>query len=109
VCWSDVYLNIFVFDRWIATDLEAKIEILRGKRDHPDINASYDDVQSMVKQELANKSIRFKDKDDSSGTRNLLRLHRALEFIILFMESIGKLSGPEKCVTVAQVISLKDM
>lgn len=93
-----------LINRWIATDLEAKIEILKTKRNSPDINESYDDVQTMVKQELSNKSIKFKEKDDSSGTRNLLRLHRALEFIIMFMESIGKLSGPEKCVAVAQVI-----
>jgi Glycolipid transfer protein (GLTP) len=55
----------------------------------------------MVKHELAEKAIKFKAKDDSTGTRNLLRLHRALEFIVLFMESLGKLDDDEKCVGVA--------
>ena len=55
----------------------------------------------MVKHELAEKAIKFKAKDDPSGTRNLLRLHRALEFIVMFMESLGKLEDEEKCVGVA--------
>jgi hypothetical protein len=56
----------------------------------------------MVKHELSTKAIKFKSRDDPSGTRNLLRLHRALEFIVMFMESLNKLEDEEKCVTSAQ-------
>ena len=51
---------------------------------------------------IQEKAIKFTARDDPSGSRNLLRLHRALEFIVLFMESINKLDNPDKCVASAQ-------
>lgn len=85
----------------MASDLQAKLDVLRKNRSKADVCRHYDDVKSMVKHELAEKAIKFKAKDDPSGTRNLLRLHRALEFIVMFMESLGKLEDEEKCVGVA--------
>lgn len=87
---------------WVASDLEAKLDILRGKRRNAKISEHFEDVHSMVKQEVQEKLIMFKDRDDSTGTRNLLRLHRALEFIVIFMESLGQLENSDKCVGIAQ-------
>ena len=67
----------------MASDLQAKLDVLRKNRLKNDVNVSrqYNDVKSMVKYELSEKDIKFKAKDDTTGTRNLLRLHRALEVI----------------------------
>lgn len=76
-------LTLFSIRRWVASDLQAKLDVLRKNRLKNDVNVSrqYNDVKSMVKYELSEKAIKFKAKDDTTGTRNLLRLHRALEVI----------------------------
>jgi hypothetical protein len=76
-----MYLCNFSGDRWVAADLEAKLEILRQKRSAPDSGRHFRDVDSMLRHELAEKVIKFKARDDSTGSRNLLRLHRYLELI----------------------------
>jgi len=93
---------IFSVLRWVASDLKAKLDILREWRKNSNVSQHYDDVKSMVRHEMQEKAIKFKSRDDPSGTRNLLRLHRALEFIVMFMESLGKLENSANCVAIAQ-------
>ena len=41
--------------------------------------------------------IKTKKKDDPSGSRTLLRLHRALEYIIAFLHKLDDMQGPDLC------------
>ncbi|RWS05329.1 Glycolipid transfer protein domain-containing protein 1-like protein, partial [Dinothrombium tinctorium] len=79
---------VFAF---VAKDVENKIEILRGYRNDSQISHHYDSVQSMIDYETANNLL--KDSKRPSGSRTLLRLHRALEFIALFMLELSKLEN----------------
>jgi len=70
---------------WVASDIDAKMEILRGLK-NGEQSEKYQFVQSMIQYEVDNNLIKHKAKDSSTGTRNLLRLHRALEYIVAFLE-----------------------
>ena len=72
---------------WVASDVDAKMEILRGHK-NGESGDKYLTVQSMVQHEIENDMIKHKAKDSSTGTRNLLRLHRALEYIVAFLEGV---------------------
>lgn len=41
--------------------------------------------------------IKTKKKDDPSGSRTLLRLHRALEYIIAFLHKLDDIQDPDLC------------
>ena len=41
-------------------------------------------------------------QDSTTGTRNLLRLHRALEYIISFLEGVPSLENQDKCCGMSQ-------
>ena len=70
---------------WVASDIDAKMEILRGLK-NGEQSEKYQFVQSMIQYEVDNNLIKHKAKDSSTGTRNLLRLHRALEYIVAFLD-----------------------
>ncbi len=69
---------------WVATDVYNKMEVVREHRrgEHKD---KYESVQGMLEYEVEANLIKHKAKDSSTGTRNLLRLHRALEYITAFL------------------------
>jgi len=86
---------------WVASDVDAKMEILRGHK-NGESGDKYLTVQSMVQHEIENDMIKHKAKDSSTGTRNLLRLHRALEYIVAFLEGVPTLEAQDKCVSLSQ-------
>jgi len=86
---------------WVATDVYAKMEVVRGHQDGEN-GDKYLTVQSMLQYEIDNKLIKPKAKDTNTGTRNLLRLHRALEYIIAFLEGVPDLENDEKCCPLSQ-------
>ena len=57
----------------------------------------------MVEYEMKENLINQKARDSTTGTRNLLRLHRALEYITAFLDVLPKLENPEKCCPPSQV------
>merc|ERR1711992_16389 len=59
-------------------------------------------VQSMIQYEVDNNLIKYKAKDSSTGTRNLLRLHRALEYIAAFLDGVPGLDDKDKCCSLSQ-------
>jgi len=86
---------------WVSTDVDNKIEILRQHRKGE--NASeYQNVQDMIAYEVKSNLIKPKARDSSTGARNLLRLHRALEYIIAFLKGIPDLGTDEKCCPLSQ-------
>jgi len=86
---------------WVASDIDAKMEILRGLK-NGEQSEKYQSVQSMIQYEVDNNLIKHKAKDSSTGTRNLLRLHRALEYIVAFLEGIPALDDKDKCCSLSQ-------
>eukprot|EP00092_Neocalanus_flemingeri_P052593 GFUD01061547.1.p1 GENE.GFUD01061547.1~~GFUD01061547.1.p1 ORF type:complete len:136 (+),score=39.86 GFUD01061547.1:339-746(+) len=51
----------------------------------------------MVDYEIKNDLIKTKKKDDPSGSRTLLRLHRALEYIIGFLHKLEDIQDDGYC------------
>merc|ERR1719273_276981 len=86
---------------WVASDVYAKMEILRGHRKGAD-GIKYETVQSMLTHEVETSMIKPKARDSSTGTRNLLRLHRALEYINAFLEGVPDLAANDKCCSMSQ-------
>ena len=86
---------------WVATDVLAKMEVLRGHINGENAE-KYQSIQSMVQYEMENDLIKYKAKDSSTGTRNLLRLHRALEYIVAFLEGVPGLQAEDKCCPLSQ-------
>lgn len=85
--------TVFAF---VNSDVVEKIGILKDFR-NSDLREEYKTIQSMINYEVKNNLTNVKHKP--SGSRTLLRLHRALDFITDFMKSIReadrevKLSG----------------
>lgn len=79
---------------FVAKDLESKIKAIEYHM-HSKHGHSYYTIQSMVAYELEAKISKMKTPR-SSGTRMLLRLHHALEFILSFMRRIMKGDQNEK-------------
>merc|ERR1712001_809297 len=86
---------------WVSTDVDNKIEILRQHRkgEHA---SEYESVQDMIAFEVNGKLIKPKARDSGTGARNLLRLHRALEYIIAFLKDVPDLGVDDKCSTLSQ-------
>jgi hypothetical protein len=63
-------------------------QIIRGHRHNEEFGKHYVTIESMTSFEVDENLIKAKAKDCGTGSRNLLRLHRALEYIIAFLDSI---------------------
>ncbi|XP_068210867.1 ceramide-1-phosphate transfer protein-like isoform X1 [Palaemon carinicauda] len=72
---------------FVAHDVQKKITILQCYR-KGGAGDFYYSIQSMIEYEQENNLINNKDRQ--SGSRTLLRLHRALEFIIGFLSELHK-------------------
>ena len=83
------------------TDFFQIPEILRQHRKGENAK-EYDTVQDMIEFEVKNKLIKPKARDSGTGARNLLRLHRALEYIIAFLKGVPDLGVDDKCSTLSQ-------
>ena len=76
-------------------------EVLRQHRKGENAD-KYENVQDMVAYEVDNKLIKPKARDSSTGSRNLLRLHRALEYIMAFLKGVPDLEVDAKCCPLSQ-------
>lgn len=80
---------------FISKDAVAKVKILEGHLDG-DSGSHYVTVQSMVQHELDHQLMDLTKRGNhpESGCRTLLRLHRALRWLELFLERL-RLSSPD--------------
>lgn len=78
---SDVYAKITTLEKYLAGD----------KKEH------YQTIRTMIEYEIKNDLIKTKKKDDPSGSRTLLRLHRALEYIIGFLHKLEDIQDDGYC------------
>ena len=81
---------------WVATELYNKMETVRGHR-NSDQAAKYETIQTMLEYEIRTNMIKPKAKDFTNGSRNLLRLHWALEYVSSFFQAIPDLDANDKC------------
>ncbi|XP_078414130.1 ceramide-1-phosphate transfer protein [Cetorhinus maximus] len=82
---------------FISSDAFAKIQILENYRCGAN-GHNYLTIQSMVKYEVDHNLVDLKKRGDysSSGCRTLLRLHRALKWLQLFLEKLRVASDDSK-------------
>ena len=92
----DILGSMFGF---ITSDIREKIDILRHHRSG-NSGAKYETVQSMMEYEIENDLTAAKTKP-LSGSRTLLRLHRALAFVMLFLENLSKSSDQDSSANIA--------
>jgi len=81
---------------WVGSDVWAKIvqleKYLAGEeKEH------YQNIKVMIEYEVEHDLIKTKKKDDPSGSRTLLRLHRALEYIIAFLHKLDDIQDADLC------------
>jgi len=86
---------------WVATDVYNKMETVRGHR-KGDQSTKYETIQTMLAHEIETNMIKPKARDSTTGTRNLLRLHRALEYINAFLKGVPELDANDKCCQMSQ-------
>lgn len=72
---------------FINSDVKSKIEILEEYRRSPDMSDNYATLTTMIEYEKEAGTIA--DEKKPSGSRTLLRLHRALEFIAKLFRSLS--------------------
>lgn len=88
---------VFVF---VAKDVDSKITILESYTKHDEYGVEYKTVQTMIAYEKSNNLLH--DSKRPSGSRTLLRLHRALEFVSHFMGSVSHLEDHHSTASVAR-------
>lgn len=86
---------------WVASDVHHKLATIAQHR-KGSAGTHYETINTMVDYEIKEKLIKPKAKETTSGTRNLLRLHRALEFISKFLHDLPAMEMADKCCTPAQ-------
>lgn len=87
--------SVFTF---ISHETMTKINILQGNLDGEN-GRSYKTVKSMIKYELENEVVNFKYLPSGrvpSGCRTLLRMHRALKWLEVFIYKLGTSPGQDR-------------
>ncbi|XP_039250722.2 ceramide-1-phosphate transfer protein-like isoform X2 [Styela clava] len=78
---------------FVSSDVVSKVEILEGFR-KSEAKENYETVEKMMAYEKKENLINYEEAPSSkvkaSGSRTLLRLHRALKFLLLFLEKLAK-------------------
>ena len=90
---------VFTF---VAKDVESKINILKDYSKCKEIGVHYRTVQKMIEYEKTNNLLEMDISKRPSGTRTLLRLHRALEFVSQFMLEVSRLEDDKGTADVAR-------
>lgn len=77
---------------FVSSDVKEKVEILEKHRQQPNAE-KFETIKRMMEYER-NAELLAK-KDYVSGSRTLLRLHRGLDFIYVFLKRLGELANPD--------------
>lgn len=85
---------------FVSSDVKAKLDILIEYSENEKTSSSFVTIKTMMQYE---KDADLLDKKDYvSGSRTLLRLHRGLDFIRVFMRELGELQSTDKTCHVCQ-------
>ncbi|KAF7495251.1 Ceramide-1-phosphate transfer protein [Sarcoptes scabiei] len=93
----DVFGTLFGF---VTQDVYSKIEILKNYTLDETVRSNYESVRLMMDFER-NENL-LTDRERPSGSRTLLRLHRALEFISKFLHEIIEISDEQSTATITR-------
>ncbi|XP_071452996.1 ceramide-1-phosphate transfer protein-like isoform X2 [Hetaerina americana] len=85
---------------FVGSDIKAKIDILESLVSEDAQSGNFSTFKAMV--EYEKQSDLIKKSDYVSGCRTLLRLHRGLDFIRLFLKRVGELEAKDKTSIVGQ-------
>lgn len=85
---------------FVSSDLKSKIDILAEYLKNQEIADQFRTVKTMMNYEKEEELLQ--KKDYVSGSRTLLRLHRGLDFIRLFMRSLGEIQNCDQTSSVCQ-------
>jgi len=88
---------------WVGSDVWNKIVALQKYLDNKEKSSNYATVKAMLDYEVENNCIKHKKNDDPSGSRTLLRLHRALEYVIGFLRRLEDIEEEEGCAAISRV------
>lgn len=88
---------------FVAKDLEWKLSVIQKKLSDEGQKCHYTTVKKMVQYEL-NKSMTLRQGQKTSGSRTLLRLHWALEFILEFMSKVSQSTDHDKTSHIASEV-----
>lgn len=80
---------------FVSKDLKSKIDILSEQLRED--NTNFETARKMIEYEKSNNLL-YKN-GYTSGSRTLLRLHRGLDFIRLFLKSVGELKDEDNTAT----------
>jgi len=86
---------------WVAVDVQVKLDLLQ-KYHTGENKEKYQTLKSMLDYEIENDMILRKKKDDPSGSRTLLRLHRALEYVVMFLGKLDSIKNEDKCAPISR-------
>lgn len=86
---------------WVAIDVQNKIDVLRKHMEGPN-SQHYQNILEMIEYENSTGMIMWKKSSDTSGSRNLLILHRALEYVVAFMAKLDDIEEDEKCTSISK-------
>jgi hypothetical protein len=79
---------------FVASDVDSKKNILKAFRQGEQAE-SYATIQDMIDHEIDTKAV--EKHDYKSGSRNLLRLHRALDYVARFLRGVTDLKDTDGC------------
>ncbi|XP_055625938.1 ceramide-1-phosphate transfer protein [Toxorhynchites rutilus septentrionalis] len=78
---------------FVSSDVKEKVEILEKLRQQKDNPDKFETIQGMM--EYEQEANLLTKKGYVSGSRTLLRLHRGLDFIYVFLKRMGELDAPD--------------
>jgi hypothetical protein len=80
---------------FVVSDVKSKMGILTIHL-KSDLSKEYKTVQKMIEYEIANELTTGKVNGQANGSRTLLRLHRAFQFFIVFMQQVADAEDNDK-------------
>lgn len=85
---------------FVSSDVKSKLDILVELLESDETGTCYVSIKTMMLYEKDEGL--FEKKDYVSGSRTLLRLHRGLDFIRVFLRSLGELQHSDRTSYVCQ-------
>lgn len=78
---------------FVSKDLRLKMDTLYEFLNNQELSENFETAKKMIEYEKANELL--SKKGYTSGSRTLLRLHRGLDFIRVFLKSVGDLQDSD--------------
>ena len=94
---SDVWAKIVQLEKYLGGEEKEHYQNCKAMIEYEVITKKKEDLLTNPYQKVEHDLIKTKKKDDPSGSRTLLRLHRALEYIIAFLHKLDDIQDADLC------------